>query len=348
VIIYWLILLLPVIAVLHPIKMDDDLQKNMLWLFAILLILIIGFRYEVGGDWGRYLYVYDYIVEDVGFWKNTQGDIGYEAFNWISKTYFNNVYFANLLSAIVFVFGLIYFCQKLPIPWLALIISIPFLFLVVSMGYTRQSVAVGLLMWALVELSRGSRLKYYALIFLGLLFHKTLVIMLLVGLFYNKKRDVLFYVLLSIIIIPIVMFLESNYFSHLVYYYITVQFHQSGGALIRVIMSAFAGLVFFVYRKKFKKVYHDEDLWFLFSAASIMLLPMAFFYSTLVDRVAIYFLPLQLVIFSRIPALITSTYYRSIFIISVVIMYITVMFVWLNFGTYSWLWMPYKNILTGG
>ncbi len=347
---YWLIFIIPLIAILHPVRLDNKARGLALWLFALLLVIIIGFRHEVGGDWGRYLYVYDYILDAGGFWKNSRSDIGYEFFNWLSKEYFNSIYLANLLSATIFVSGLLYFCKRIlmPWPWIGLIVSIPFLFLVVSMGYTRQSVAVGLLMFALVELSKGYRYRYYTLIIIGTLFHKTLVIMLLVGVLYRKKRGVVFWILWGFISILLFYFMVENYFSHMVYYYITTKYHSSGGAFIRVLMSSFAGFIFFVYRQKMKELYYDVDLWFIFSVVSIVLLPMSFFYSTFTDRVAVYFLPLQLVIFSRVPALITSSYNRTVFVTGTIFLYAATMFVWLFYGTHSYLWLPYNNIIVGG
>jgi len=187
-IVYWLILLIPALALLHPSRVDFNLQKILFWSFGFVLILAIGFRYEVGGDWDRYLFVYSYL--DTGsFIENFRGrDIGYEFFYWISIHFFNSIYFANFASAIVFVFGLIRFCRIMPMPWLALLVSIPFLVVVVAMGYTRQAAAVGLLMLALVSLIKEKRINFYIYIFLGALFHKSLIIMLFMDFFYNRKK----------------------------------------------------------------------------------------------------------------------------------------------------------------
>ena len=342
---YWFLLFIPMLALLHPLRTDLNLQKTLLWVFAFVLILIIGFRDEVGGDWRRYLFVYSYL-DTGGFIENFRGrDIAYEAVYWISMHFFNSIYFANLASATVFVFGLIRFCQTMPAPWLALFVSIPFLVVVVAMGYTRQAAALGLFMLALVSLIKGKRVNFFLFVFLGALFHKSLLIMLLVDFFYNiKKISILSTIILILFIVSFVVWLLPL-FEKLIYYYVITQFHHSEGAVIRVVMSTFAGIIFFIFRKRFKATFHDENLWFIFSLANIALLPLAFYYSTFIDRIAIFFIPLQLVVFSRVPILIYSSYYRTIFVLTTIILYVFVLLVWLNFANHAYLWLPYKNIL---
>ena len=345
-IVYWLILLIPALALLHPSRVDFNLQKILFWSFGFVLILAIGFRYEVGGDWDRYLFVYSYL--DTGsFIENFRGrDIGYEFFYWISIHFFNSIYFANFASAIVFVFGLIRFCQIMPMPWLALFVSIPFLVVVVAMGYTRQAAALGMFMFALVSLIKEKRINFYILIFLGaVLFHKSLLITIFIDFFYNRKKLGILSIIALVLFVSVFVIWILPLFKHLIYYYVTTQFHHSEGAVIRVVMSTFAGIIFFIFRKRFKRTFHDENLWLIFSLVSIALLPLAFSYSTFIDRIAIFFIPLQLVIFSRVPMLIYSTYYRTIFIVATITLYVCVLFVWLNFANHAYLWVPYKNIL---
>ena len=345
-IVYWLILLIPALALLHPSRVDFNLQKILFWAFGFVLILAIGFRYEVGGDWDRYLFVYSYLDTGTFIQNFKWNDAGYELFYWISMHVFNGIYFANFASAIVFVFGLIRFCQIMPMPWLALFVSIPFLVVVVAMGYTRQAAALGMFMFALVSLIKEKRINFYILIFLGaVLFHKSLLITIFIDFFYNRKKLGILSIIALVLFVSVFVIWILPLFKHLIYYYVTTQFHHSEGAVIRVVMSTFAGIIFFIFRKRFKRTFHDENLWLIFSLVSIALLPLAFSYSTFIDRIAIFFIPLQLVIFSRVPMLIYSTYYRTIFIVATITLYVCVLFVWLNFAKHAYLWVPYKNIL---
>ena len=157
---------------------------------------------------------------------------------------------------------------------------------------------------------------------------------------FNNRRQNLYKILLEICI------KEPLKLSWpLIFYYVITQFHHSEGAVIRAVMSTFAGIIFLIFRRRFKKTFPDENLWLIISLVSIVLLPLAFFYSTFIDRIAIFFIPLQLVIISRVPLLIYSAYYRTIFIVTTIILYIFVLLVWLNFAKHAYLWLPYNNIL---
>jgi len=313
----------------------------------MFFVLIIGLRHDVGGDWDRYISIYSFHQGiELDFLNFRSGDFAYETIHWFSLNYLNGIYSTNLICAIIFISGLIRFCRIMPLPWIALFVSVHFLIIVVSMGYTRQSAAVGLLLWGLVDLIKGKNVKFYISILIGALFHKTLLVMLPIGYLYNNEKFSFIRLISFISILSISAYaLLMDKIEKMFYYYIEIEFHQSGGALIRVFMSFVTALIFFIYREKFKKRFHDEKLWFIFSVISIILLPASYFYSTFSDRIAIYFLPLQLVVLSRIPVLIESAYNRTVFILYAAVIYISALYVWLIFGNHSNKWLPYQNIL---
>ena len=349
--IYWMILALPALFGLSPIKIDRDLKMILFWLFGIVLAILIGYRHEVGGDWFRYVDTAYGIQKGVSFDFSSfdTGDYAYRLIHWISVNYLNGIYATNLICAVFFVAGLLRFSRAMSIPWMALFVSIQFLVIVVSMGYTRQAAAIGFLMWGLVDLINGKNIRFYVLVIIGSLFHFTSLIMLPIGLMYNIKNNRIQFILLLLVIILSGMAIYALFLrqiDHMIYYYLTIKFHHSDGAVVRVLMSFLAAVVFFIFYKKYKKSFNDGKLWFIFSVVSIILLPLAFSYSTFVDRIAIYFLPLQLVVFSRIPILIESAYNRTLFIFGVIFIYVSTLFVWLNFGNFSSYWLPYQNIIT--
>jgi hypothetical protein len=61
--------------------------------------------------------------------------------------------------------------------------------------------------------------------------------------------------------------------------------------------------------------------------------------STAVDRLALYALPLQVVVMSRLPILIRSEFAGKALIISYCS---AILFVWLNFGANAMGWVPYR------
>jgi hypothetical protein len=345
-----MMLILPALFGLSPIKFDKNLKTVMFFLFGIVLVFLIGLRHEVGGDWDRYIDTAYGLQKGVNFNYSSfyTGDYAYRLIHWISVNYLNGIYSTNLICSIFFVSGLLRFSKSMAMPWISIFISINFLVIVVSMGYTRQATAVGFLMWCLVDLINGKNMRFYVLILMGSLFHYTLLVMLPIGLIYNigySRKQLIFIFLLTILSGTIAYILLHKVVDHMIYYYITIEFHHSSGAIVRVFMNFFSAIIFFVFYKKYKERFNDYKLWLIFSIASIIIFPASFFYSTLVDRIAIYFLLIQMVVFSRIPILIESPYNRTVVLAGASIIYASALFVWLFFGNFSNHWVPYQNML---
>ena len=131
------------------------------WIVAgVCLTLIIGLRYEVGGDWFNYIRSL-LMGQHLSLGEMlSRGDPGYRLFNWLSVSLGMGIYGVNLLCAIVFVTGLIVFCRSQPRSVLALVVAIPYMVMVLGMGYSRQGVALGLAMIGLVALTNRSILWF--------------------------------------------------------------------------------------------------------------------------------------------------------------------------------------------
>ena len=349
--IYWLMLFVPIMLGGSQWRANESLSIIQWSIYGVLLVLIIGFRYQTGGDWYTYIDNYLFLkntsligsIEELGLF----GDPGFTVIHWFSMNYFNGAYFTNFISAIIFVYGLIKLCRNMPIPWLALTLSIPYLVIVVSFGYLRQSIAIGFLMLGLVNLMFGNGKKYYLAIALGSLFHATVFIMIFIGYFYRNKltnfRGMLFFLLFSLVFLSIIL---SERFAFMLYHYVQNTELHSSGAIIRASLNMFAVLVFLYFRKSWEVQYKDSKLWVIFSVVSIAMFPLVFEFSTTIDRLSLYLIPMQLVIFSRIPTLILHTNIRGAFIISIIILYVLMMFFWFNYGNYSHSWLPYQNLLS--
>ena len=64
-------------------------------------------------------------------------------------------------------------------PWLAMVVAIPYLVIVVAIGYTRQGVGDRLIMAGLASYTRkGSVLRFAAYVAIAATFHKTAVVAL--------------------------------------------------------------------------------------------------------------------------------------------------------------------------
>ena len=321
------------------------------YFLLFILILFIGFRHDVGGDWYNYIANYEYL-KGLSFDQAKAffvvKDSAYTFLYWISVTYLNGIYFTNFICSVIFAIGLIRFNNYFsPHPWFALLISFPYIIIIVSMGYTRQAAALGLIMYGLVNLVKGENLKFYVFIFIGSLFHKTALIAMLVGVLYNYKFNLKQNILLILFILFSLGIYEfkKEEVDFLVYHYVTNVTLNSSGALARIIVNSVPALIFLLYIKRFYKEYDDGKLWLIFSLISIILIPLAVYYSTFTDRVGIYFSLIQLVVLSRFVFLIRYNDLSFLFMSIVIICYFVFLLIWLNFGIHAEGWLPYSNYL---
>ena len=101
-------ILLPILAVFSPISSSKGFSQLQLALYGLFLIIIIGLRHEVGGDWFGYIDNYARIGSgDFSSINYLHKDFGYEVLYWFSMKYLNGIYAVNLVCALFFVSGLI-------------------------------------------------------------------------------------------------------------------------------------------------------------------------------------------------------------------------------------------------
>jgi hypothetical protein len=143
--------------------------------------------------------------------------------------------------------------------------------------------------------------------------------------------------------------------------------YPSSGALLRLLMNGLPAAAFFVWRSRFQFSEAEARLWMWFAILSFVLLgPFVVSpSSSAVDRVALYFLPLQLVMFSHLPFVIrrletsiespalagaASSSKQALsrdnvaIVSAAVLVYNAVLFVWLNLGANSFGWIPYRLV----
>jgi hypothetical protein len=317
---------------------------------GLFLTLLIGLRDQVGGDWFNY---FPYLDRSIGLPFAAvflETEPGYGLLNWIGANWGGSVYLVNTVCGLIFAIGLLAFCRAQPRPWLALTLAFPYLVMVVAMGYSRQGVAIGLEMLALLALQRERLLQFLAWIALAATFHRTVLVLLVLpastlsgGLRFSQLIRLglvagAAYGLYSAVIAPDIDYYVEGYID---------AEYESQGALIRVALCLLPASLFLPYRRRFQLPPDAQRIWTLFSlmavAAAIGLATVAS--STAVDRLALYLIPLQLFVGSRLPD-------TRLFGISpgqwnqLLIMFsLLVLLVWLFFAGHSFAWLPYRNLL---
>lgn len=321
---------------------------NLLWIIIFIFIsLFIGLRFEVGGDWESYLILFE-DVQSFGFNSFAVTDPGYFLLNWASGYLGLGIFGVNLICGIIFSLGLIVFCRSLPRPLLALLAATPYLIFVVAMGYTRQAAALGFVMIAFVLLGRKSYLKFLIFILLAATFHKSAVILLPISVLASTQHRILIFLML--ILIALIIYYSTSFASSadkLIEYYIRNDY-QSQGALVRILMLFVPAMIFLIWPHRFSLSKDEHSVWKICSWLSIILLILLMVSdaSTAIDRIALYLLPLQIIIFSYLPEIFGKKgEVNSLILISIVGYFLIIMLVWFSFSPYSRYWLPYQNIL---
>ena len=306
----------------------------------VLIAMLIGLRYQVGADWDTYRLLFSY----AGYVDLDRvvrlGDPGYQVLSWGVRNIGADLWLANLICAAIFVWGLARFAQVQPNPWLAMLVAVPYLVIVVAMGYTRQAVAIGILMAGLAAVHRGaSTFRFVLYVGAAALFHKTAVVVLPLVVFASERNR-----LINMLagIVAIYMFYNSflaDSVDKFVRNYIEAEY-SSQGAAIRVVMNLVPAVLFLVLRRRLGFSDQERRMWFFHSVAAFGLLALLLVLpsSTAVDRLALYIMPLQIAVLSRVPLIFGA---RTGTII-VLLYSLAVQFVWLNFATHAEYWIPYQ------
>lgn len=352
---YWLFFVLPAAMAiarrrrapscatgLHSLRLDV-----LWWCLILFFTLAIGLRVEVGGDWWPYLRS----VEQARYYTFLEvfehGDPGYQLLKWLNARLGWGIWGVNLFCGFAFSLSLAVFSRSLPRPWLAMTVAVPYVITVVAMGYTRQGVALGFAMLGLVALGRKQTAWFVFWVVLGATFHKSAVLLLPIAALANTHNRCVTAVWVGVATVIAYFVLLQDEVDALYQNYVVAEY-QSQGALIRTAMNAVPAVLLLVWYRRFPLAQGEGPLWRWFAIISLALVVLLLGTpaSTAVDRVALYMLPLQLVVFSHSPEIWgRRPETRALLVLAVVAYYALVHFVWLNFASHAFAWLPYRNAL---
>jgi hypothetical protein len=181
-------------------------------------------------------------------------------------------------------------------------------------------------------------------VFLAATFHKSAVIIIplaLMGGAKNRLWTVLWVTVAGLVFYA--LFLQESVDA--LYENYVVAEYQSSGAAIRLAMNAVPAVLFLLFRQRFAMPKNERTFWTWMSLGALGLAGILVVSpsSTAVDRVALYWIPLQLFVLSRLPdAMSRHRAGSTIWIFLVVVYSAFVLFVWLFFASHAFAWLPYQ------
>lgn len=311
---------------------------------TVLVALAIGLRFKVGADWETYKFLFSY----AGYANLDRvlkiGDPGYQMLNWWLRRAGGDLWEVNLVCGAIFATGLYRFARSQPDPWLTSVVAIPYLVVVVAMGYTRQAVAIGILMAGLGSLERGATILRFSLyVAAAALFHKTAVVVLPLVIFASQRSrflNLLAGIAGSVLLYDIFL---SPSVENFVRNYIDTEY-SSQGAAIRVVMNLVPALALLMFRRRLHFSPVEMKMWTYFALAAIAM-PVALVIlpsTTVVDRLSLYLIPLQLAVLPRLAYLFKA---QNLGRFLVIVYAVLVLFVWLNFAVHAKYWVPYRSVI---
>ncbi len=351
-IVYWTMFLAPAFGALGETERRGRRFNAALFTLLTFMFLVIAFR-ETGGDWPTYSRVFDRISMSELPDAVRITDPAYGALNWASSQLGLGLYGVNVACAIVFLAAFWRFCSLEPRPLLMLTVASSYLIIVVVMGYTRQGTAIGLELLALRALTKRRLAGFIGWTLAAATFHSTAAILLPLAYFAVPKQGMQKWWRRALALATIAVALGimqselSSKADLFVSAYIESSHYQSQGAVVRNAMSLAAAVTLFSVRRKWASVWGDQDIWLAFSLAALALVGLSFFASTAADRIGLYVIPLQIIVFARLPSLMPRPLTRMA-IVSVVTAYAAALGIWLHFGQFATvLWLPYRSLLFG-
>jgi hypothetical protein len=344
VLLYWILFTAPIAGGL-PRRSPDPLLRNLVVaLVFAALVVVIGWRDQIGCDWDTYLnHYYNLSAQPLGQ-ALARVDPGYALVNWIAGRTGLGMHGVNAICGAIFSVGLIAFVRRQPLPWLALAVAVPYLTIVVAMGYTRQATAIGLLMLALNAFVDRKVGRYLLLVALAVTFHKTAIAFAPAALFIRVRQPWAPFLLVLAATAAMFSLFVSESLDRLTTSYIESGYAAEGG-LYRVTLNAAAALAFFACARRWRARYADFRLFMVMSAAMLLAAPLVFVYSVVADRMSLYLLPIQIAVFARIPHLLGGTRWAAPATLAVLAGYGLLLGLWLRLANHAYCWTPYRSAL---
>lgn len=347
--IYWIIVSVPLLlsAAERPLKRRRGINGPRV-LVLLTLFIVMAFR-NTCGDFPTYSRLFELLEFGTLTEQMATTDPLYGLFNWVSAQLKWGIHGVNAMCAVVFLGSIYIAAGREPLPLFFTALSANYFFIVVGMGYTRQGVAASLILLSISTLRDGRPWLFSTLIVLASGFHASafsaLPAILFAKLDYGSRQ---LRFLVRAIVVAMGIYGAYNILSEQIQTYVThyvqSRHYSSGGALLRSSVTFTASVIFLLKRKEWTKLFGDQSSLLYFALLGVAMAPLSILSSTAADRMGLYLIPFQLIVFARLP-LSTSLRFNGLKGL-VGICYLIYFYVWLHLGTHSQdLWVPYESIL---
>ena len=316
---------------------DGRPGRGVVLLTALLLALMVGLRFRVGGDWHSYWLMLERAHNLHWATALTVSDPAYMALNVAAARLGFSVAFVNLVCAALAVAGTVIFSLRGRRPWLALLIAVPVLLAVTAMTTTRQSAAIGLELLALAWFADGRRrLPSFALL-AACAFHWSAVALLpiipLLLVRAEQRLRIGWALGLLALAGSALLWIEA------------APGIPAAGALFRLLPSLIAVAALFLLLRGTIPAGDETAIAFYLAGLTLLCLVQLPVSSLNADRLGLYTIALQMLVLPRLPDLFASAAKRRIAAAAMVGFYVAMFAVWAWLSPYAGCMTPYRSYL---
>lgn len=350
--IYWLLFgAAALMAMIYPYGAErgkvSTAQAFGLWAFVAAYAALGGLRDEIGGDWGNYVAIFDDIDGGTVLEAMSRTDALYGVLNWFSVQVGGGIYLVNAVCCLLLGLGTVSVARRLQEPWMAVVMAVPYLLIVVGLGYVRQGAAIGCVLIALSGVDRARISTTVVWLICATLFHATAAITFALFAFtFFQRNRVLALVAIALsaaVFISVLAPRLDNFQTN----YLEAQY-DSGGAAVRVLMGLLPALVLLLRWRRFSAHPRSRSVWLMIALANVLAAVLLVLSpsSTAVDRMSLFVSVVQLAVFGEFRGLLNVRRKGLLAMrISLIGVAAAVQAVWLVFSPYAIYWVPYNSIL---
>ena len=360
------------ICSLLNLYLENQKYKNLINIIVlIVLVFFAGSRINIGGDWHNYLDQFKGFSEigfpSVAIFKAS--DPFYILLNVISFELNWGLVGANYFCALFFFLGAYIMLSRYKNFSFGILVNYLFLFLILSMGFTRQSLSVGFiyfflyffiekknipaLLCFLISLASHKTSAIFFVIFFSYIFIKNLINSNNYDIYKLIKLKKIWFLIFSILLFSffflyrdIERLIGVYIFSELDLHSSLRQQRTSPGLIYKYPIFIIISFVYYFFRDRLEfKNSREKNVFDIYFILIILPIPFSGFFSLLVDRVLIYsyfFVSLFLCKLINQDFISKKNMYYIFFISSFFSLFL--LNFWLVYSNHSSYWLPYTNL----
>lgn len=324
-------------------------RARLYWPIFAFLFIFACFRYQVGCDWSGYFFQY----EAAGLVWQGQDSRFNDPLWWLvmSRTKAAGLYYpmVNVIAGGIFFAGVHMLARRQPDPLAFLVLLFPILIVNIPMSGIRQAAAIGVICLAFVAFIDRRPLRYALWVLLAGGFHTSAFVFIFLAPVASGNYSRWRLVAAGVLAVPGLLLLATGYNAGVAASRYIGGNIDAFGAVFRVGAIALSGLYFRLFlRRKWERDYPQDfalvNTGTLGMGFALLLLAVS---SVIADRYTYYLIPIQAMIFARLPFFTFSRYKWQH--VALPYLALTVMFV--GWTQTSWLfdrcYMPYQTWVFG-